>query len=80
MTQIDEHAVERERTRGTRRRQFVPVRLAQGSEQGFESGTVELGSCNVRRLFGRGAARHELPPAILEVLRELLGDLRLTSG
>ena len=80
VTQIDAHAVKRERARRTRRRRFVPVRLAQGSEKGFESGTVDLGPRHVRRLFGRGAARDELPPPILEVLREFLGDLRLTSG
>ena len=54
-------AVERERARRARRRRFVPVRLAQGSEEGFESGTVELGPRRVRRLFGRRAARRRAP-------------------
>ena len=80
VTQIDEEAVDRERARRTRRRRFVPMRLAQGSEEGFESGAIELGPRRMRRLLGRIAVRDELPPPILEVLRELLGDLRLTSG
>ena len=56
VTQIDEHAVERERARRPRRRRFAPVRLAQRSEKGFESGAIELGLRGVRRVFGRRAA------------------------
>ena len=80
MTQIDEDAVERERARRTRRWQFMPARLAQGSEEGFEAVAVELCPRGLGCVVRRHALRHELVPSILEVLRKFLGDLALAGG
>jgi hypothetical protein len=80
VAQIDEDAVERERTRWTRRGDLPPVSLAESSEERFESSAVELGPRRARRLFGRRAARDEFPPPLVEVLREFVYDLLLASG
>ena len=77
VTQIDHDAIERERARRTARRRFMPVRLAQRAEQGFEASAAELGPRGLRRVFGRRALRHELLPSILEVLRQFFDDLAL---
>ena len=75
VTQIDEETVERERARRTGRRRFVPARLAQGSEEGFEPAAVELGPGDARGSVRRLPTCDELVPAIVEVLRQLLHDL-----
>ncbi len=80
VAQIDADAVERQRARGSRGRQFLPLRLAQRSEEGFETGAVELGPCRMRGLFRRCAASDELSPSIVEVLCELLDDFALARG
>jgi hypothetical protein len=56
------------------------VRLTQHSEEGLETGAVELGPRRVRRVLRRRATRDKLVPPILEVLCEFLDDLALASG
>jgi hypothetical protein len=55
------------------------VRLAQGSEERFEPGAVELGRGDVRRVFGRRTTRDKFSPPILEMRGEFLSDLALAG-
>ena len=58
----------------------MPVRLAQGSKEGLEAGTVELGPRGLGRVVRRRAVRHEFLASILKVLRKFLDDLAFTRG